>query len=228
MIIKHFLLILFIFAFPINSSFATDIDDPWEPINRSVHGFNMIVDEALISPVSAFYSDNVNDTIKVGVSNFFTNIRESKDAINLLLQGKFKDSAIVVVRVSVNTTVGLAGVLDVAQLAGLNRVEEEDFGQTLAVWGVGSGPYLVLPLLGPSSVRDAVGFWADVSNMESFSGIYNIDQRLKTTLNVVNERVKYDIVFDRLKGSEDSYSLAKSLYLQKRDFDIIGDDEIDF
>lgn len=211
-----------------NVSMASDIADPWEPMNRSVHDFNMIVDESVIYPISIFYLENVNVKIRDGVGNFFTNIRESKDALNLLLQGNVADSANVALRVGINTTVGLAGIIDVAKLVGIEKFPDEDFGQTLAVWGVGSGPYVVLPFLGPSTLRDTLGFWADVSNMESFSSIYHIDERLKTSLNIINERVKYDVIFNRLKNSEDSYDLLKTIYSQKRKFDIEGEEDIDF
>lgn len=226
--IKKILVSLFVSFICLSQVIATEIDDPWEGMNRSVHDFNMKVDAIILKPVSSFYTENVNSYVREGVGNFFGNIRESKDALNLLLQGEFSDSANAALRVGINTTIGIAGIIDFADTLGIIRAPEEDFGQTLAVWGVGSGPYLVLPFLGPSSLRDTLGFWADISNMEAFSGIYNIDSRLKTSLNIVNERVKYDVVFKRLQDSDDSYDLFKTLYAQKRKFDIEGEEEIEF
>lgn len=211
-------------------SFAQEINDPWEETNRSVHKFNMKLDEEVLEPISTYYKENVNRAIKKGVSNFFSNIGESKDAVNQLLQGKLEYSMTTMARIAINTTIGVAGIFDLAEDFGLEKLPEEDFGQTLATWGVSSGPYVVLPVLGPSTLRDTVGVGVDISNMEAFSSIYRINDALEASVNIINERAKYDFILKMMKKSDDPYQYTKSLYTQKRQFDITGvyEDELEF
>jgi phospholipid-binding lipoprotein MlaA len=130
--------------------------DPYEGFNRSMYRFNDTVDRAVLKPVAEFYDDAVPAPINTGVSNFFSNLDDVTVLINDLLQAKFRQAGSDFARISFNTTFGLFGLFDVASHMDLPK-HNEDFGQTLGYWGVGSGPYLVLPFLGPSTVRDGTG-----------------------------------------------------------------------
>ena len=134
--------------------------DPLEPLNRAVYTFNDGVDALLVKPAAEFYRFIVPEFARTGVSNFFSNINDVIVAVNNLLQGKVAHAASDVGRILVNSTVGVLGLFDVATGLGMEK-HHEDFGQTLGYWGIGDGPYLVLPLLGPSNVRDAVGWYGD-------------------------------------------------------------------
>lgn len=130
--------------------------DPWERFNRRMFAFNDTLDEAVLKPVAQAYRDTVPELVRSGVSNFFGNIGDVWSTVNHFLQGKLQSGLEMGMRVVSNTFIGLGGVLDPATEMRLPR-RSEDFGQTLGVWGLKPGPYLVLPLLGPSSVRDAAG-----------------------------------------------------------------------
>ena len=134
--------------------------DPLEPFNRAIFGFNDTVDGAVIKPVAQGYRAVVPGPIRTGVSNFFSNLGDVWICVNNLLQAKFLDAFQDFGRVIFNSTLGIGGLFDVASDAGFQK-HNEDFGQTLGKWGVGSGPYLVLPFLGPSTVRDGMGFLVD-------------------------------------------------------------------
>jgi phospholipid-binding lipoprotein MlaA len=134
--------------------------DPLEPLNRGIYQFNDHVDNLLVKPAAEVYNGVVPQLARTGVSNFFSNINDVIVALNNLLQGKFLNAVSDLGRIAVNSTVGLLGLIDVATDIGLQK-NNEDFGQTLGYWGIGDGPYLVLPLLGPSSFRDAVGWVGD-------------------------------------------------------------------
>ena len=134
--------------------------DPWENWNRKVYAFNDAIDIAVLKPVAKAYRDNVPSLVRTGVSNVLGNIYDVWSAANHLLQGKVNTGLEMGMRVMVNTFVGLGGLLDPATEMKLER-RSEDFGQTLGRWGIGNGPYVVLPLLGPSTVRDTVGVLVD-------------------------------------------------------------------
>jgi len=138
-----------------------DPRDPLEPVNRVVYHFNDGVDHLLIKPAAELYQGRmIPEFVRTGIRNFFSNINDVIVFLNDLLQGKFEDAESDLGRIVINTTAGILGFVDVATDAGLTK-HNEDFGQTLGVWGFDDGPYLVLPLLGPSSVRDAVGWVGD-------------------------------------------------------------------
>jgi phospholipid-binding lipoprotein MlaA len=134
--------------------------DPWEPLNRSVHAFNEGVDEAVLKPVAGVYRQVLPELVQRGVENVFGNVTDLWSAANHLLQGKPEPAAEMTMRVVINTWLGLGGLLDVASEAGLHR-QPEDFGQTLGRWGLGPGPYVVLPLFGPRTLRDAAAMPLD-------------------------------------------------------------------
>jgi len=139
---------------------APDKRDPWESFNRSVFDFNQDFDRSIGRPVAETYKDYTPDIVQTGVSNFFSNLDDVLVTLNDLLQFKFKQAASDLTRFAFNTTAGLFGLIDVASHMDLPK-HNEDFGQTLATWGVGSGPYLMLPFLYSSSVRDSAGLVAD-------------------------------------------------------------------
>lgn len=135
-------------------------DDPWEGFNRGVHAFNDQLDGWVLKPVANAYDVAAPTPVRHGVANFFGNLGDVWVGVNNLLQGKAVDAASDLGRVLLNSSVGVAGLIDVASLMGLEK-HDEDFGQTLGVWGVGSGPYLVLPLYGPRTLRDGGGLLLD-------------------------------------------------------------------
>ena len=130
--------------------------DPLEPMNRAIYSFNDGVDTAIFKPLAEGYRAVLPGVVRTGISNFFANINDVLIALNNLLQGKLINAISDVGRVVVNTTIGVLGLVDFATEFGLEK-HNEDFGQTLGYWGIGDGAYLVIPLLGPSNVRDAVG-----------------------------------------------------------------------
>ena len=138
-----------------------DERDPFEGFNRGVFKFNDALDNAVVRPVASTYRDWVHPEIRDRVRNFFANIAEPVIGVNNILQGKFEDGFLDFVRFAFNSTVGLFGLHDIATDMGYEK-HDEDFGQTFGVWGFGSGPYLVLPFLGPSSIRDGAGVTANL------------------------------------------------------------------
>ena len=140
---------------------ASEAGDPLEPVNRATLRFNRVVDSLLFKPVARTYSVVMPEFAKQGVHNFFSNAGDVTVVVNDLLQFKFRQAGSDLSRVVVNSTLGVGGLFNVAGNALGLKKHDEDFGQTLAAWGVGSGPYLVLPLLGPSTVRDAFGLATD-------------------------------------------------------------------
>jgi phospholipid-binding lipoprotein MlaA len=139
---------------------SPDPQDPFERYNRAAFSFNDAIDRVILKPVSQAYNAVMPSFVQRGVTNFFGNLSDAPTAVNDLLQGKATMAATHLGRLAINTTFGLLGVLDLATPMGLER-QREDFGQTLGRWGLASGPYLVLPILGPSSVRDASALPAD-------------------------------------------------------------------
>ena len=136
--------------------------DPWEGFNRAMFAFNEVIDADLLLPLTSAYVGLVPELARMGVTNFFNNLQDAWSAVNNLLQGKPEQSTVMALRFAWNSTFGLAGVLDMATELGLERTPE-DFGQTLGVWGMGPGNYLVLPFFGPSTVRDTIGLPLDLA-----------------------------------------------------------------
>ena len=146
----------------VGATHAQSTNDPIEGWNRAVFGFNEGLDAAVLKPVATAYTSVVPELARSGVSNFFNNFRDGWSAINQLLQGKPVAAAQMSMRVATNTLFGIAGLFDVASDLGIER-QSEDFGQTLGRWGLPAGPYLVWPLLGPSSLRDTTALPLDLS-----------------------------------------------------------------
>ena len=193
-----------------------DPRDPLESFNRQVFGFNEGLDKVVLKPLAQVYDKVLPDPVKECFSNAFSNLREPSNALNNLLQGKGSEGVSDVCRFAVNTTVGVLGCFDVASKMGLEK-HREDFGQTLAVWGVGNGPYLVLPLFGPSTFRDTAGigvetvldvnFWLEnVSVRNTIFGVRTVSFR--------QELLKTD---DLVSGAAlDKYTFLRDGYLQRR------------
>ncbi len=177
--------------------------DPFEGFNRSMYNFNMKLDKYFFKPVSDGYKFITPDFVETGVSNFFNNLKGINVVLNDFLQGKFAQGASDTGRFLTNTTIGIAGLVDVASELGLHS-NVEDFGQTLAVWGVGEGPYLVLPVMGPTTIRDGSGGIVDRAanpgTYVPFTGIIEgINDRAKAqgALNFIDEAALDPYVFTR-------------------------------
>ena len=196
-------------------------DDPWEPFNRSVFEFNEGLDKYVLKPVVSGYRFVLPEFIREGVYNFFSNYNDIYTALNNLLQGKPDYAFNDLMRVVVNTTMGLGGLIDLATPGGLEK-HKKDFGQTFGVWGVPSGPYVVLPFFGPSSVRDTFGTVADLETDYLFKYIPDVGLRNSLTgLRVVNARNTYYEAGDLLDGAAiDKYSFLRDAYIQRRKYQI--------
>lgn len=196
-------------------------NDPWEPFNRSVFEFNEGLDAYLLKPVVAGYRFVLPEFVREGIYNFFSNYNDIYTALYNLLQGKPDYAFNDLMRVVVNTTMGLGGLLDIATPGGLEK-HKEDWGQTLGVWGVPSGPYVVLPFFGPSNVRDTFGTVADLESDYLFRLLPNVALRNSLTgLRVVNARNTYYEAGDLLDGAAiDKYSFMRDAYIQRRAYQI--------
>jgi phospholipid-binding lipoprotein MlaA len=190
--------------------------DPIEPINRGIYHFNEGLDKTVVSPAAELYRGVLPQFMRTGVSNFFANINDVLIALNNLLQGKIPDAISDAGRVAVNTTVGLLGVLDVATEIGLEK-HDEDFGQTLGRWGFGDGPYLVLPLFGPSNLRDALGRIVDYKTDLVTYVDPSRDRNLLWGLRIVNRRSELLGTSKILETAAlDPYEFLRDAYLQRR------------
>lgn len=222
---KRFLLLCMAMALVGCASIPAGVEpspqDPWEPFNRSVFEFNEGLDAYLLKPVVAGYRFVLPEFVREGIYNFFSNYNDIYTALYNLLQGKpgyaFNDF----MRVAVNTTMGLGGLLDLATPGGLEK-HKEDWGQTLGVWGVPAGPYVVLPFFGPSNVRDTFGTVADLESDYLFRLLPDVALRNSITgLRVVNARNTYYEAGDLLDGAAiDKYSFMRDAYIQRRQYQI--------
>ncbi|MBF0219548.1 MAG: VacJ family lipoprotein [Gammaproteobacteria bacterium] len=221
------LLLLSLFACTTNPvaergrSEANSENDPFEPFNRSIHNFNDSFDRAIFRPAAEVYRDYMPQPLDDAVTNFFRNLDDITVFINDLLQLKWQAAATDLGRFTLNSTLGILGLMDVAKPLGLKK-NDEDFGQTLAYWGVDSGPFLVLPFLGPSNLRDGFGRgigWAvdskiDIDLYQSREqelqalALYGLDLRanLLQTSNIINE------------SGADSYIFIRQAYMQQRNY----------
>jgi phospholipid-binding lipoprotein MlaA len=203
---------------------ASDPDiDPWESYNRKMHAFNMGFDRVLLRPVARGYDAIMPDAPQRGVRNFFRNLSYPVTFLNLLLQGKFEESANATGRFLVNSTLGLFGFFDVASKGGLARYDE-DFGQTLAVWGWEESRYFVMPFIGPYTVRDFLG--------RSFYGYFHpISYRIREyddysllVIDLVTLRAELLPFQQQIDDANDPYTLVRDVYLQNREFEIYDGD----
>lgn len=208
-----------------------EANDPLEPMNRAIFDVNMTIDKAVLKPVAVGYRDVVHSDIRNSIRNFFNNVASPVIFINDVLQGEASRASDTAVRFFVNSTAGMLGFFDVAAEYGLER-HSEDFGQTLAVWGVDDGPYIMLPLYGPSNVRDTVGrvassfmnpftYWASNNDLTLV--------RLGTSIiDGIDKRSRHiDDLDDIEKNALDFYATLRSLYRQNRRSEILNGDVTD-
>ena len=199
---------------------AADARDPWEPMNRRIHAFNDVVDTAVVRPVAQVYVNVLPSFARTGVHNFLGNLSDVWSMANCALQLKGQATAETFMRVSVNTVFGLVGVLDIATEMGIEK-RKEDFGQTLGYWGVPSGPYLVLPLLGPSTLRDGMALPLEFKGDPGQNVTDTATRSTLTVLRVTDLRASLLKTVDAVKAASlDSYSFVRDAYLQKRENDI--------
>lgn len=194
--------------------------DPFEPMNRATTKFNDVLDAAVLKPAATAYQTVAPPLVRTGVSNFFNNISDVWSLLNTVAQLKPREALDNALRVAVNTTVGLLGVVDVASDLNIER-HPEDFGQTLGRWGVPAGPYLVLPFFGPSTVRDAAAFGVE-TNWDIVYNVKDVPTRnslvVLRTLNTRANLLRAGNVLD--EAALDKYTFLRDVYLQKRRSDI--------
>ena len=196
----------------IGSPQASELD-PFEPVNRKVFAFNEFLDRWLVKPVAKVYQWSTPSMVDQGVSNIFYNIAEIRNGVNSLLQADWSNSGKSSARFLINTTVGLLGFFDVASHWKLES-EKEDFGQTLAVWGVADGPYIVLPMLGGRNLRDALAFAPDVylSPLEEVDHVPT--RNIIRAIDLIDTRA--DLIDAEQLVSGDRYGFLRDIYLQTR------------
>jgi len=202
---------------------TTSEDDPWEGMNRKVFWFNEQLDEYALEPTARGWNAITTPRVQRSVDDFFTNAAAPVHLLNNLLQAKFEDAGIETLRFVVNTTLGVLGFFDPATDMGLAD-HPEDFGQTLAAWGVSSGPYLVLPIFGPSNPRDTVGLVGDVVTYDT---VWDVDDAVligSRVVDVVNTRaLLLQPAREARQASLDFYVFVRNAYLQRRRIAIEGE-----
>jgi len=210
-------------------SFLQSEIDPFQDLNEKTHNLNQGLDESIATPIAKVYRKVTPDFLEVGVTNFTDNIEDINIALNNLLQAKIKDGLSDILRFTINSTIGLAGFFDIASSMGFQK-HSEDFGQTLAVWGVSDGPYIVLPILGPSSLRDTLAripeaFMTPLLLIDHDRTGYEL-----TAIDLLDKRARYLGLESIVVGDE--YLFYRDAYFQSREFDIndglIEDDFDDF
>jgi phospholipid-binding lipoprotein MlaA len=197
---------------------STSNKDPLEGLNRGIYKFNDVTDKAIFKPIAGAYKAVAPTPVQTGINNFFGNLRTFMTTINQVLQFKFNKAAESATRFVVNSTVGIAGFIDVASKTGLPQYKE-DFGQTLGYWGIGNGPYLMLPVFGPSSIRDAGGLFVDGSYLDPIAYVDNVPVRntLYGSL-FISTRASYLPGSDLLdEAALDPYTFMRDAYLQRRE-----------
>ncbi len=200
------------------ATYPLQVHDPWEGFNRRVYKFNALFDRHVFLPVVGGYETITPKFMRTGVSNFFSNLRDIRNFVNSVLQFKGGKAASTTARFAVNTTVGLLGLIDVATPMDLPQ-QNEDFGQTLGVWGAGQGPFLVLPLLGPSSVRDGIGLGVDLyiqaEIRDEVMGLKSREELALALLNAIDTRYRIGFRYHET-GSPFEYDLVRMLYTKLR------------
>ena len=210
------------------SVFEDEIYDPLEGVNRAIFGFNNVADKMILEPAAKGYK-KLPTPVQSGIGNFIKNLKLPLVAVNQLLQGQGKNAVESTGRFLVNSTIGIFGLIDVADDLGLEQ-KEEDFGQTLATWGVGDGCYVVLPLFGPSNLRDTSGMF--MTMMTDPINAYAASQGeawaipLRTAANAIDQRSKIIDEVNALRdNSIDYYAAVRSSYYQNRKAAIINTDD---
>lgn len=226
---RFLLLVFFFFSLAACSTLKPSDDinrqysaDPLQGFNRGVYKFNDTADRLVVKPVAKGYSKILPSPVKTGVRNFFNNLGEPLNAANNVLQGKVTRSLTSITRFAINSTVGIAGLFDVAKNLVHIDAAQEDLGQTLAAWGVAPGPYLMLPLLGPSNLRDSLGF---VGSSLAYSPINELadsdgERFVLRALDAFSNRASFLGADGLLDAQLDPYGFIKSSFEQSRIQDI--------
>ncbi len=200
-----------------------DPRDPWEPLNRQVHSFNMAADRAVVRPVARGYQRVTPSPVRTGVRNFFTNLRSPVTIVNLLLQGRPGESLEHFERFFVNSVYGIGGIFDLASKADMPE-HDADLGMTFAAWGWEDSRFLMLPFLGPSTVRDGIGFYGDtfvnpIWERAREEGAYGL-----LGLNIIQLRAGLLPLDAQMQAAFDDYIFLRDGFFQRRQFLLQGDD----
>jgi phospholipid-binding lipoprotein MlaA len=209
-------------SLPSNSK--RDPRDPYERFNRASYTFNDTLDRAVLKPTAKGYRAIAPQFVETGISNFFDNLDTPTTLVNDLLQGKFGAAAHDTGRLLLNTTIGIGGFFDPATAAGLDK-NEEDFGQTLGKWGVASGPYLMVPFLGPSTVRDGLGEIPDEYTDPRHYVERDVIRFSVLFFNLLDSRARQLSLEDTLNQAFDKYAFIRNAYLQRREY-LVTDGEV--
>lgn len=196
------------------------VRDPWEGFNRKIHSFNNIADKFVLRPLAVGYDEITPDPIKDGVSRFFANLRLPATAVNQALQGRLEQTAQSLGRLVVNTTVGIGGVFDPATHFGIPQDDDEDLGQTFATWGWDDSRYLVVPLLGPRTLRDAVAFVGDralspIGQIQDNGVAYGLQ-----SIQLIDGRARMLPVDEVRRNALDDYLFVRDAWVQRRNHQI--------
>tara|TARA_S200000501_G_scaffold347608_1_gene362109 strand:- start:10 stop:699 length:690 start_codon:yes stop_codon:yes gene_type:complete len=197
----------------------SEVNDPYEKYNRSMFEFNKKLDENIIRPTAEFYDENIPYQIKNSVTNFFENISDIKNGANNILQGKINNGISDLTRFVFNSTFGILGFIDISSEFGIPK-SNEDFGQTLGVWGFKSGPYVVLPIFGPSTLRDSfampINIYSDPINLSD--SLSTFEKNISRTLKIVDKRATFLEESSMLEQiALDPYLFFRDAYLQRRE-----------
>ena len=217
---------VFVIILVLSLTLKTEVD-PLKNLNKKTHNLNHTLDLQLASPVARLYKEVTPDYIEIGITNFSGNFEDLSIALNNVLQGKVNDGFSDLIRFTINSTIGMGGFVDVASNLGFDK-HDEDFGQTLAVWGVPDGPYLVLPGLGPSTMRDTMAMIPDAFLTPLWLIDHDRTAYSLTAIDLVDTRARYLGLESVVIGDE--YLFFRDAYLQSREYDILDgqvDDEFD-
>ncbi len=214
------LIIAIVLALTVTGCATQNNRDPLEGLNRGVYKFNDVADKAVFKPVATVYKTITPSPIRTGINNFFGNINTFISTINNLLQFKFSNAFSEAGRFAINTTFGIGGLIDLASMDNIPKYKE-DFGQTLGYWGVGNGAYLVLPILGPSTVRDTTGLVVDTVAFNPISYLHDNDGVAASNVlwgaQFIDKRAELLPASDLLdSASLDPYAFMRDAYLQRR------------
>ena len=217
---------VFVIILVLSLTLKTEVD-PLKNLNKKTHNLNHTLDLQLASPVARLYKEVTPDYIEIGITNFSGNFEDLSIALNNVLQGKVNDGFSDLIRFTINSTIGMGGFVDVASNLGFDK-HDEDFGQTLAVWGVPDGPYLVLPGLGPSTMRDTLAMIPDAFLTPLWLIDHDRTAYSLTAIDLVDTRARYLGLESVVIGDE--YLFFRDAYLQSREYDILDgqvDDDFD-
>lgn len=210
-------IVVLVLAFSVGGCATTNPKDPFERFNRAMFSFNDTLDQAAIKPAAEVYRKTLPGFVQTGIGNFFGNLGDVWTGVNNFFQGKVADGFSDVMRIAVNTTLGLGGVIDVGSEAGLVK-HKRDFGQTLGKWGVKAGPYIVLPVLGPSTLRDTVATPLDLT-ANPWQHTYPVLWRnTGTIVRLIDQRAAVLDVSNLVEEAAlDRYEFVRDAYLQRRE-----------